>query len=113
MAVQVAGEIQDLRTDEGPEIFDAAARRHAKISGDEFLRRWDDGVFNDTEDEGILRVVMLLPLVRRQSSSAAVIPPRQRSRDKFYEGAAILLARASNRAALLYAKLQHARKDPR
>lgn len=53
---------------EGIEFFDRQARKALGISGDEFLQRWDEGMYSslaDTSDaRPIRRLVMLMPLVR-------------------------------------------------
>ena len=50
-------------------IFDAAARRELGISGDEFLRRWDNGEYqpvpDDTEGRKIERVAMMMSFAGR------------------------------------------------
>jgi hypothetical protein len=47
------------------DVFDQAARRYLDIGGDEFLRRWDAGDYPDPDaQEGLMSVVMLIPLVR-------------------------------------------------
>jgi hypothetical protein len=51
--------------EEGRAIFDAAARRHLRMSGDEFLQRWDAGEFADDPDRPeVIEVAMMIPLVR-------------------------------------------------
>jgi hypothetical protein len=47
-------------------IFDAAARRYLQMSGDEFLKAWDDGLFGPDPDHhrGVMDVAILIPLVR-------------------------------------------------
>lgn len=53
---------------DGKNLFDHQARQTLDISGDEFLRRWDAGVYraNDS-DEGraARRLAMLIPFARR------------------------------------------------
>jgi hypothetical protein len=47
------------------ETFDQAARGYLKISGVEFLRKWDAGKYLDPDtQEGVMSVAMLIPLVR-------------------------------------------------
>ena len=58
---------------EGRDLFDYQARKLLNISGEEFLRRWDAGQYRHVADEtaeerAVLRLVMLLPFVRRQTS---------------------------------------------
>ena len=50
---------------EGDALFDREARRHLGISGEDFLERWDAGVYRDSADEGVERVAHLIPVVRR------------------------------------------------
>lgn len=48
------------------DTFDAAARRHLSMSGEEFLGRWDAGEWPDPDSvEGVMAVAMLIPLIRR------------------------------------------------
>ncbi len=52
----------------GREMFDRQARKRLGISGEEFLRRWEAGVYNDLADDPdhpeIRRLVMLTPFAR-------------------------------------------------
>ncbi len=63
-------EVRFLEDDEAREFFDAQARRLMGMSGDEFIRRYDDGQFNDELDQddprrpGLAQLVMLLPFGR-------------------------------------------------
>jgi hypothetical protein len=57
-------EIKVLTSEEGRELFDAAARRELGISGDEFLRRYDAGEYEDEDASPVTNVVMLLPFAR-------------------------------------------------
>ena len=47
-------------------LFDAAARLHLHMSGDEFLKAWDSGAFGPDPDShrGVMDVAILLPFVR-------------------------------------------------
>jgi hypothetical protein len=46
-------------------LFDREARRHLRMSGKEFLRRWEAGKFNGQADtSAVRRVAMLLPFGR-------------------------------------------------
>ncbi|MCC7022238.1 MAG: hypothetical protein IT338_05400 [Thermomicrobiales bacterium] len=60
--------IHFVTVEEGRVLFDQAARHDLGISGDEFLRRWDNGEYQAIPDtpEGrkIMGMVMLLPFVR-------------------------------------------------
>jgi hypothetical protein len=58
-----------LSAKEGRALFDRRARLELGISGDEFLRRWDAGLYRPVPDtpEGrkIGRLVMLMPFAGR------------------------------------------------
>lgn len=63
----------DLMTpEEGRAHFDRRVEEALGISGDEFLRRWDSGMYRPVPDtsEGrkIGRLVMLMPFARRTKS---------------------------------------------
>jgi hypothetical protein len=46
-------------------IFDRTARRALRMSGAEFLRRWEAGEFKDPDSNlNVMEVAMLLPLGR-------------------------------------------------
>lgn len=54
--------------EEAWDLFDQNARREVGISGEEFLRRWDNGEYqsiqDDREGRKVMRVAMLLPFAR-------------------------------------------------
>ncbi len=59
------GHVRDLTPEEGREAFDKAALYYLDISGDEFIRRWNEGYYNDDPDDpDVVEVIMMLPLVR-------------------------------------------------
>lgn len=43
-------QIRELSKKEGREMFDRAVRRKLGISGEEFMRRWDAGYYDDPDD---------------------------------------------------------------
>ena len=54
-----------LTSREARQLFDREARRHLKMSGREFLRRWEAGKFDGLADtSAVRRVAMLLPFGR-------------------------------------------------
>lgn len=55
--------IRVLSKEEAWEIFDTQARRRANMSGEEFLRAWDAGEFDD-DPESVMYLAMLIPLAR-------------------------------------------------
>lgn len=62
-AAKTNGHVRDLTAEEGRELFDNAARYYLDISGDEFIRRWDSGYYDD-DPEKVMGVAMLLPFAR-------------------------------------------------
>ncbi len=63
------GRVQDLTPEEGRKLFDEAARHYLGISGEEFIRKWDAGEFDDPDDRTkhgpeVMSVAMLLPFAR-------------------------------------------------
>lgn len=64
-------EIKWVTPEEGRELFDEQARRLMGMSGEEFLRRWDDGEFRDVttgpEHGKLIRLVMLIPFGRQDT----------------------------------------------
>lgn len=57
--------IDELTPEEAWDVFDSAARNDLHMSGEEFLRRWDEGAFRaDPDRPGVMDVAMLIPLVR-------------------------------------------------
>ncbi len=64
-ALEGNANIQELSNEEGRELFDRQARRYLNMSGDEFIRRWEAGEFNDgPENPAVVRLVMLLPFAQ-------------------------------------------------
>jgi hypothetical protein len=58
-----ANGVKMLTYEEGLEVFDRAARRYLGLSGEEFLKAWNEGKYKDVDIDtsGLIRVVMLLP----------------------------------------------------
>lgn len=57
--------VRFLTQEEAREMFDQQARRELNMSGEEFLRAWNAGEFDDDPDRPeVMRVVMLLPFAR-------------------------------------------------
>jgi hypothetical protein len=60
-------EVREYTEEEAHEYFDAMARFHLNISGDEFRTRWHQGDYDDNPDRpGVITMAMLLPMVERQ-----------------------------------------------
>jgi hypothetical protein len=55
-----------LTREEGVAFFDRQARKFMGMSGEEFLRRYDEGEFRPScQSINISRMVMLIPFARR------------------------------------------------
>jgi len=65
------GGVRFLSRKEGWELFDARARELMGMSGEEFLRRYDAGEFDEIEDSpddpGVIHLVMIMPFARQDS----------------------------------------------
>jgi hypothetical protein len=57
----VTVEIEKISAEDSWEIFDAAARRLLRVSGEEFATRWDAGEYTADDDTRVMRVAMLRP----------------------------------------------------
>ncbi len=61
-----------LTPEEARELFDRRARQLLRISGEEFLRRWDAGEYRPVRDDAEGRksgeLVMMMPFARRTTS---------------------------------------------
>jgi hypothetical protein len=57
----VTVEIEKISAEDAWEIFDAAARRLLRVSGEEFATRWDAGEYKADDDTRVMRVAMLRP----------------------------------------------------
>lgn len=65
---EFGSELVELTEEEGRETFDRSARFALGISGEEFLRRWDEGEWKDDIDQpGVITMYGLLPLVGREN----------------------------------------------
>ena len=57
--------VRELGREEGLQLLHENAQHYLGISGEEFLRRWDAGVYKDGDrDRNVLLVASLLPFVR-------------------------------------------------
>ena len=61
--------VRELTPEEGRAYFDACARELTGMSGEEFLRRFDSGEFDDILDEPeyphLMHLWMLIPFARQ------------------------------------------------
>jgi hypothetical protein len=55
-------EVRTLCDEQAVEAFDKAARHYLGISGEQFVRAWESGEFEETDRPDVMRVAMLLPL---------------------------------------------------
>jgi len=64
--------IEFVTPEEGRVLFDREAQRTLGISGEEFLRRWDNGEYqpvpDDTEGRKIARMSMITSFARREKA---------------------------------------------
>jgi hypothetical protein len=64
MAPINTGTIKELSLEEGRRLLDKQARRYLNMSGDEFIKKWESGEFDDDPDRPeVMEVAMLLPFV--------------------------------------------------
>lgn len=59
-----AVEVVEATPEEGRALLDRAAREVLRISGDEFMAKWDAGEYEGSDDPAITRVAMLIPFAR-------------------------------------------------
>jgi hypothetical protein len=52
-----------ISREEGIKLLDEQAREYLNMSGEEFLRRWETGDFEDPDSYEVFHVGMLIPLV--------------------------------------------------
>lgn len=57
------GLVNVLTREESRALFDRQARRRVNMSGEEFLRAWDAGEF-DEDPESVMFLAMLIPFAR-------------------------------------------------
>lgn len=55
--------IEELTREDGQRLFDQAARHYLGMSGEEFLKVWKAGQYEDVDTFEVMAVAMLLPLV--------------------------------------------------
>ncbi len=61
------GKVQITTREQGRKMFDRQARKYFKMSGKEFIRRWEAGEFGDPENPyrpELVDMVMQLPFVK-------------------------------------------------
>jgi hypothetical protein len=67
-AARADGQVQYLSREEGRALFDRQARELMNMSGEEFLRRYDAGEFDDILDDSdhphLMHLAMLIPFGR-------------------------------------------------
>lgn len=63
--VQPTGTIKELSSEEAHELFDRMAQFNLDISGDEFLRRWDAGEYQDLLDDVNVKTMKFYMLLVR------------------------------------------------
>ena len=65
--IDMGKEIHEVSDAEGFSILDQAARHYLKMSGEEFLRAWREGRFDNgaCTDPGVTYVAMLIPFATK------------------------------------------------
>jgi hypothetical protein len=63
-AVRHAVAVEEVSAEDGRAMLNEQTRDKLGISAEEFLRRLDAGDYQNTEDESVLRLVMLAPFGR-------------------------------------------------
>ena len=57
--------VRELSKDQARRMFNRLAKHYLKMSGSEFIKKWDAGLFNGQADTpAVIRVAMLLPFGR-------------------------------------------------
>ena len=57
--------IRELTPEEARKLFDQEARRNFGISGEEFIKAWESGQFDDEPDQpDLMNLVMMLPTIK-------------------------------------------------
>jgi hypothetical protein len=65
MKTQKTARTHRLTSGQAKKLFDRQAKLHLRMSGPEFIKRWDTGKFNGKADTpAVMRVAMLLPFGR-------------------------------------------------
>lgn len=54
--------VEELSREEAKKLLHEVAMRYLGLSADEFVRKWDAGEFQDTDEPAVMRVAMLMPL---------------------------------------------------
>lgn len=57
-------EVEEMSAEDGRRMLHAQTMDKLGISAVEFLRRLDAGMYNDTDDEAVVRLAMLAPFGR-------------------------------------------------
>ncbi|MCC5574442.1 hypothetical protein IMZ11_02150 [Microtetraspora sp. AC03309] len=57
-------DVIEATPEEGRSLFDKASKDALGISGEEFLSRYDGGLYDDTDDPAVAGVAMLIPFAR-------------------------------------------------
>lgn len=60
----VTATVEEMSVADGRRMVDLMAKDRLGIGREEFLRRLDGGEYHDSEDENIVRLVMLAPFGR-------------------------------------------------
>ncbi len=60
-----ASNVKELTLKQGSALLDKQVRKYLHLSGDEFIKKWDAGEFDENPDRPeIMRLVMLIPFAK-------------------------------------------------
>ena len=65
-------EVVDMNDSEASDLFDQITRKHLQISGQEFVRRWTEGAYEEVDVDsvpGLAQVVTALPFAGIDNTS--------------------------------------------
>lgn len=66
---ELSTDASPFNADEASQLFDATARQYMGMSGEQFLRAWDNGHFATPDQRSrAVRVASLIPLIRKTSA---------------------------------------------
>jgi hypothetical protein len=58
------GLVRVISREEGKEILDRQSRRYFNMSGEDFIKAWESGAFEDPDGQNVMRVAMLIPFAK-------------------------------------------------
>ncbi|MGI8945052.1 MAG: hypothetical protein ACR2GL_02280 [Thermoleophilaceae bacterium] len=68
MATTPTHTFRELSDEDGFALLDAQTRKHLGITAGEFVERWEQGEYTDSDDPQVRHLAVLLPLGRPHSA---------------------------------------------